>query len=113
MMRSAGDTYYVAGITVNARKFTVDLSFLPEGKEYVAEIYYDETPAVEDDDWSQNVPLRNALPIEKWTASIQVDENNFKDVTLYKRNVAVTNGSTLTIDAPQKGGFAIRIAAKN
>lgn len=113
LMRRAGNEYYVAGITLNSREFTVDLSFLESGKEYVAEIYYDEVYAPTDDVWSPIVPLRNALPIEEWTVSIETGKDVYKNLTLYKRSVAVTSGSTLSIDSPDKGGFAIKIVEKN
>lgn len=109
------ESYYVAGITLNARTFTVDLSFLEAGKQYVAEIYYDKVSASQDGIWSPLVPLDNWSNVESWTVAAQTastDKTKTMDVTLYKRKALVTNTGTLKIDAPNKGGFAIKIVEK-
>ena len=113
LRRSAGSDYYVAGITLNAREFTVDLSFLEEGKEYVAEIYYDKVTPTKDDTWSPLVPLRTTPSVLEWTVSVEVSKDVYKDLTLYKRSALVTKGSVLKIAAPDKGGFVIKLVEKN
>ena len=112
LLRTAGDEYYVAGITLNAREFKVDLSFLEEGKEYVAEIYYDKVNVIKDDTWSPIVPLRSSASFLEWTVSVEVSKDVYRDLTLYKRNAVVTKDSVLNIAAPDKGGFVIKIVEK-
>jgi alpha-glucosidase len=77
-----GDDWYIGAVTdEEARSFDVDLSFLPEGREYVAEIYADGPDA----DWLTN-PL-----------SYEIRQEN------------VNAGTTLTLDLAPGGGQAIRI----
>lgn len=107
------EAYYVAGITLNARTFTVDLSFLEEGKQYVAEIYYDKVNAIQGGEWSPIIPLNGSLQVEEWTTEAETaSKDNKVPVTLYKRSVLVANNSTLKIAAPNNGGFAIKIFEK-
>ena len=101
LMRNTADTYYVAGITIDARKFNVNLSFLEEGKQYTAEIYYDEVKT--NDGWSPIVPLGASETVAEQTQSAK----------LYKRTATVNNSSTLKIDAPKTGGFVVKIVEKN
>ncbi|MBQ7879094.1 MAG: glycoside hydrolase family 97 N-terminal domain-containing protein [Clostridia bacterium] len=99
MMRSFGGTYYVAGITIDAREFTVDLSFLEEGKKYTAEIYYDKTPDPNqgNDGWGPLVPLSVSKT------------NNVEKIQLAKRTATIDKASVLKVSAPNKGGFALKI----
>ena len=77
-----GPDWYLASITdEEARSFDITLSFLPEGEDYVAEIYADGEGA----HW-----LHNPLPIE-------ISEQ------------PVDAGSTLTLKLAPGGGQAIRI----
>lgn len=99
MMRNAGETYYVAGITINPRDFTVDCSFLGEGT-YKAEIYYDVETAnkTEDENWSGIVPLSTSL--------VGAAE---EEIIFERRTEMVTKTSKLTIPAIYGGGFALKI----
>ena len=99
LRRNAADTYYIAGITMAARTFEVDLSFLEDGKKYVAEIYYDEVKKTEDG-WSNLVPLDGTT-----TAATDAPK-------LFKRSATVSNSSILKIDAPNCGGFVVKIVEK-
>ena len=100
LARRAADSYYVAGITINEREFAVDMSFLADGKEYVAEIYYDEVQSSQGGGWSPIVPLSKTA----------VDEESVGK--LFKRSVVVKNTAVLKIAAPENGGFVMKIVEK-
>lgn len=83
LARRKGTEWWVGGITVKKQTFEIDLSFLDEGTEYVADIYYDGEA-----------------------------ESNEINLNLQNRKENVNSNSKLTISAPDGGGFAIRITVK-
>ena len=83
LARRKGNEWWVGGITVKEQTFTIDLSFLDENTEYVADIYYDGEAA-----------------------------KNEVNLNLQNRKENVNSNSKLTIAAPDGGGFAIRITVK-
>jgi len=83
LARRKGNEWWVGGITVKEQTFTIDLSFLDENTEYVADIYYDGEAA-----------------------------QNEVNLNLQNRKENVNSNSKLTIAAPDGGGFAIRITVK-
>ena len=96
MMRTAGENFYLAGITMEGRECKINLSFLEEGKTYIAEIYYDKQKNISGtDEWSPIIPLSGTQKAE--TSS------------LLKREQKINRNSLLQINTIDRGGFAIKI----
>lgn len=83
MAKQKGEEWYIGGMTNwTARKLTVDYSFLPSGKEFIAEIYRD-----------------------------GFDANLYADKYLYEKQI-VDHNSKQPIQLAAGGGFVIRIIPK-
>lgn len=83
LARRKGTEWWVGGITVKSQTFEVDLSFLDPNEQYVANIYYD-----------------------------GYAEKGSINLNLQNKKENVTSNSKLSIEAPDGGGFAIRITKK-